>query len=390
MQFLSLRRFAPLAALAFCSPAFGQLFFDDFESYTTGSAIEGQGGWHNWDTVGQGNQLYNTVEASAGAILPFSGTGMLKVVGSNDMVGCQYCSDTVHELNGDYNGVGGQYVLSMQQYVPGSFAGSTYIIGLSEYADGGGPYNWSMQVHMDANSAQVVVDGNNSVFSPTILFDQWVEFRAEIDLDLNTCQIYYDNILIGDGPWDGGVSGANGILDIDLDLFPGDYDVTEVYYDDVSLTGGPPDPITVECDPANNHTQGNYTKLDNSTLGAPAGILSGLHLEAVDGPAGEFGYFLVSAGASQTLAISNGILCLDSPQGRYAPAAGVSALNSIGQFDGAGVYQSTIQAAQGWNVPTPLPTPPGGTITAGSTWHFQMWYRDGQRSNFSNAISVQF
>jgi hypothetical protein len=154
--------------------------------------------------------------------------------------------------------------------------------------------------------------------------------------------------------------------------------------------GGGGGNVTVVCDPANTHTQGSYTKLDNSILGPPGGALSGLHLEATDGPAGEFGYFLVSSGASASLAISNGILCLDSPQGRYAPAAGVSALNSIGAFDASGTYQSSVQGQQGWNVPIGLPSPPGGTITAGDTWYFQMWYRDGQRSNFSNAIRVQF
>jgi hypothetical protein len=151
--------------------------------------------------------------------------------------------------------------------------------------------------------------------------------------------------------------------------------------------GGGGGPITVICDPANNHTQGNYTKLDNSSLGGGGG--SGLHLEATDGPAGEFGYFLVSTGANLSLPVSNGILCLDAPQGRYAPAAG-AALNSVGQFNGAGVYQSTVQAQQGWDVPSVLPSPPGGSIGAGDTWYFQMWYRDGNRSNFSNAICVQF
>ena len=148
--------------------------------------------------------------------------------------------------------------------------------------------------------------------------------------------------------------------------------------------------ITVVCDPANNHTGGTYTKLNASRLGAISGLESGLHLEAFDGPAGEFGYFLVSAGAGSSFAVSNGILCLDSPQGRYAPAAG-STHNSIGQFNASGVYNSTIQAQQGWDVPTQLSAPPGpGSILPGDTWYFQMWYRDGQRSNFSNALSVTF
>jgi hypothetical protein len=148
--------------------------------------------------------------------------------------------------------------------------------------------------------------------------------------------------------------------------------------------------ITVVCDPANNHTQGDYVKLNTSSLGAAGAGQSGLHLEATDGPLLEFGYFLVSNGANGSAAVSNGILCLDAPFGRYAPAAG-AALNSAGQFDINGVYNSSIQLQQGWDVPDSLPSPPGpGVIQSGDTWYFQMWYRDGQRSNFSNAIQVVF
>jgi hypothetical protein len=143
--------------------------------------------------------------------------------------------------------------------------------------------------------------------------------------------------------------------------------------------------VTVTCDPANNHTQGNYTKLDNSTLTAGA-----LHVEATDGPAGEFGYLLVSAQASASLAVSNGILCLDTPQGRYSPAAGAG-LNSIGNFNASGTFETPPNSGtSGWDVPATLPSPPGGSILSGQTWYFQLWYRDQQRSNFSNAIQVDF
>ena len=68
-------------------------------------------------------------------------------------------------------------------------------------------------------------------------------------------------------------------------------------------------------------------------------------------------------------------------------------INSIGQFDGSGVLQNivgTSTVGSGYDVLATLPTPPGGTITAGDTWYFQCWYRDGQRSNFSNVLAVTF
>jgi hypothetical protein len=88
--------------------------------------------------------------------------------------------------------------------------------------------------------------------------------------------------------------------------------------------------------------------------------------------------------------VSNGILCLDTPQGRYSPAAGAG-LDSIGNFNASGTFETPPNSGtSGWDVPATLPSPPGGSILSGQTWSFQLWYRDQQRSNFSNAIQVDF
>jgi hypothetical protein len=117
-----------------------------------------------------------------------------------------------------------------------------------------------------------------------------------------------------------------------------------------------------------------------------------LHLEATDGPSGEFGYFLVSLGFNDPgTPISNGMLCLTVPIGRYAPAAGGS-FNSIGQFDAGGVLQNlvgTSSVGSGYDVLATLPTPPGGVIQGGTSYYFQCWFRDGNRSNFSNVYQFQ-
>ena len=117
------------------------------------------------------------------------------------------------------------------------------------------------------------------------------------------------------------------------------------------------------------------------------------HLAANDGPVNQFGYFLVSAGSVDPgVSVGDGRLCLTAPIGRYNPNAGGS-LNSIGAFDASGVFQNlagTSSLGSGFDVPFTLPNPLGGTISPGATWNFQLWYRDGAASNFSDGVSVTF
>ena len=143
------------------------------------------------------------------------------------------------------------------------------------------------------------------------------------------------------------------------------------------------------CNPANTHSGGGSTTLGGSNFSGP----SVFHLDAQDGPVDEFGYFLVSATpVDPGVNVSNGELCLAGPIGRYNPSAG-PALNSIGRFDAGGVFQNlagTSSVGSGFDLPATLPSPPGGVITVGATWHFQLWFRDGAGSNLSDGVSVTF
>jgi hypothetical protein len=68
-------------------------------------------------------------------------------------------------------------------------------------------------------------------------------------------------------------------------------------------------------------------------------------------------------------------------------------LNSIGDFDAGGIFQNmagTSSMGSGFDVPFNLPTPPSSAISPGTTWHFQLWYRDGVASNFSDGVTVTF
>ncbi|MFT7676042.1 MAG: hypothetical protein ACI8QC_000008 [Planctomycetota bacterium] len=148
-----------------------------------------------------------------------------------------------------------------------------------------------------------------------------------------------------------------------------------------------PDHFLLHCDPGNINSAGGRVTLVQSTSSGP-GIL---HLEATDGPPMEFGYFLVSQTVMDPgLSVGNGDLCLGAPIGRYSPTAG-GMLNSLGQFDGQGVFQNlsgTSVVGSGYDVTDALPSPPGGTI-GGSTFYFQCWYRDGSTSNLSNVLQFQ-
>ncbi len=69
-------------------------------------------------------------------------------------------------------------------------------------------------------------------------------------------------------------------------------------------------------------------------------------------------------------------------------------MNSIGRFDALGNFENlvgTSTTGYGYDIPTTIPTPIGGTISAGSTWHFQLWHRDVPTTwNFSNAVTYTF
>jgi len=144
------------------------------------------------------------------------------------------------------------------------------------------------------------------------------------------------------------------------------------------------------CDPAANHSGGTYARI--SASGNDSTTTPVTHLECTQGPVQQFGYFLVSASyLDPGIPVGNGVLCLGNPIGRYNVLGTVR--NSVGRFDGAGILQNisgTSSVGSGYDVPSILPNPPGGTIGSGQTWYFQCWFRDGSRSNFSTVVGVSF
>ncbi|MDE0904118.1 MAG: VCBS repeat-containing protein, partial [Planctomycetota bacterium] len=264
---------------------------------------------------------------------------------------------------------------------------------------GGGAFGSQQVITTVANYSNSVYatdldgDGDADVLSASRLDDKiaWYENLGGGDFgyDLNNLNANQQVITTA-------TDTATSVYATDLDG-DGDADVLSAsknddkiaWYENQISQGGP----NLFCNPANTHSGGGFATLAASSHSIGSG--GAFHLAANNGPALQWGFFLVSAGSVDPgVSVSDGRLCLTAPIGRYSPAAGGSyQLNSIGAFDVSGVFQSlsgNSSVGSGFDVPSTLPNPPGGTMSTGATWNFQLWYRDGVASNFSDGVSVTF
>ena len=137
----------------------------------------------------------------------------------------------------------GLWSFSAWQYIPleftsGSgdeFAGSYFLL-LNTYG-AGGPYNWSVQLQFDSNDGLMKVfhgDDLNTIDVPYTT-DHWVKIEALVNLDTDWTQIYYDDDLVAEYSWTGGVLGdGGGALNIAaVDLYA--QGSSSILYDDLVL-----------------------------------------------------------------------------------------------------------------------------------------------------------
>jgi hypothetical protein len=199
---------------------------DDFESYPLGN-ICGQGGWEPWFN----NANVCSVVSDAQA---FSGSQSLKVqgaVGGPTGLG----DDMVYIFNPPLTG--GTHTFRTMTYIPSTAIGNGYVILLNTYNHQNIGLNWSLQVQFDALLGTVRADFTNE--TATLVTDQWVEFRAEIDLDNDSVDYFYDGQQFVFGKsWVNGVStgGAPQIEAICLyGNEPGARGIEEFYFDDISM-----------------------------------------------------------------------------------------------------------------------------------------------------------
>jgi hypothetical protein len=202
-----------ISVVALASPAWA----DDFEAYANGTVMQNVNGWKGWDSSPAAAGTISNAQANSG---------------SNSMeIGP--AADAVHEFTG-FN-TSGIYDITAMTYVPSTMTGQQYFIVLNTYADGG-PNNWSLQILLDAANNQVIAD---TVFggTATLIEDQWVELRANVNLDTDTQTLYYNGAQFATGSWTGGVSGGGALNIGAIDLFGNG--ASAMYYDDVSILPSP-------------------------------------------------------------------------------------------------------------------------------------------------------
>jgi hypothetical protein len=203
--------------LATVISAGAQAMSDGFESYPLGS-IQGQGGWAAWTgaPVSYAGTVTNTFAAS--------GAQSLQIVQGND---------TVQTFSGVASGL---WSLSLQQYVPASAGGTTWVILLNDYATA---QDWAGQMTMNITAGTVGL-AEEAAASLPLRKDAWVDIRFDIDPVARSFAAYYDNTLLATHVWDG-VAELRA-LDLYADEGAGTAQVGPVYYDNVALV---PEPATL-------------------------------------------------------------------------------------------------------------------------------------------------
>lgn len=200
---------AALALGGFCSFVSAQDFSESFDSYTSGTALHGVGGWKGWsNSSGAG--------APVSSAYAHSGKNSVEVVSSADLV---------HEFTAN----GGLWEFSAMQYVPSGTSGEPYFILLNQYDDAATANDWSVQLHYVLGSGTITSEAEGSGEVANLVFDQWVQLRFVIDLDNNTCEWYYHGDLIETHAWDS--DGHTTLRAVDLYS----NSASSVYYDDIQL-----------------------------------------------------------------------------------------------------------------------------------------------------------
>jgi hypothetical protein len=205
----------------FCPGALPWL--EDFDQYDPGP-LHGGCGWKGWDND-------PAFDAPVTGVQSNSGPHSVQIDGAADLVREHMRPDP------------GSWSYTAWQYIPSDFTSGgggqfdgTYFILLNTYQDGG-PYNWSTRLQFDSNDGMLKVYDGDHNFAGAIPYDtdRWVKIQHEIDLDTDWTQIYYDDDLVAEYTWTGGVLGeGGGALDIAaVDLVA--VGSTPVYYDDLRL-----------------------------------------------------------------------------------------------------------------------------------------------------------
>ncbi len=103
-------------------------------------------------------------------------------------------------------------------------------------------------------------------------------------------------------------------------------------------------------------------------------------------PVGSFGYFLASETLSSVPCAGGCLGSAGSSVGALCLSGAVAKLAPVHRADVTQAFRTTLDLNQ-------IPSPAAPSVIAGSTWHFQAWYRDAVpqvTTNFTRSVGVLF
>ncbi|MCP4646258.1 MAG: hypothetical protein GY852_00795 [bacterium] len=181
---------------------------ENFDSYTAGEGLAGQGGWFPWEN----NIAYDAYVTTAQAR---SAANSLEIEPTSDIVQ-------------EFGIMSGQPTITAYNYIPSGSTGDQFFILLTVYM--GPDSDWALQIKFNSTDGQVIVTEGSAIVP--IVYDQWVEVKVEIDLGADSQSIYYNGSLLETIAW----SPSSGIYQFGaLDLFSDGG--SSIYWDDITVTG---------------------------------------------------------------------------------------------------------------------------------------------------------
>jgi PKD repeat protein len=198
----------------------GRYWYDNFDSYETGSPLHGQGGWAAWDNNAAATGYVSDAQARS----------------SPNSLEIQYYSGVAADMVHEYSGVNSDtWIYTAWLYVPSSMTGTQFFILMNKYT----LYShviqdWSLQVEFNAVSGYIR-DFDNVGASLPLIKDTWMELRVEIDFEADIQTVFYGGTQFIQKSWKNGVSQGGQKNLACVDLYAGDNPSTPVYWDDLSL-----------------------------------------------------------------------------------------------------------------------------------------------------------
>ena len=193
---------AVVAILATAATGVNAAYVDGFEGYDAGSVIQGQGDFIYWNNTEDLNS-----HAFVSDVMAYSGAKSLRLGGH----AAGLYTDPVWQFANVETGVSsvnsGKWVLKQMVYIPSATNGTGYVDFnyMSRHGTnppiapdwGGGLPHFEMRA---GNADQGKITGSGITTPAPIIFDQWVEFRMEVDFDVlprAQAQYFYNGVAIG-------------------------------------------------------------------------------------------------------------------------------------------------------------------------------------------------